>query len=212
LFVPEDICDPRDGDFPQQAAANAAELARITGGGALVLCTSLRNMNAIYELLLGEVVGPLLLQGSAPKTALLERFTADRSSVLVATTSFWQGVDLPGDALRLVVIDKLPFASPGDPIVAARIEHLAEQGQRPFNRYQVPRAALALKQGFGRLIRTRSDRGIVAILDRRLLTMAYARTFFDSLPPCPRFHDLGETEAWWLNRTGDRRETAAPAG
>jgi ATP-dependent DNA helicase DinG len=199
LFVPDGICDPREPEFPDQAAAAAAELIRITGGGALVLCTSLRNMKAIHERLTGRVPGPLMIQGSAPKTTLLERMTADPSSVLVATTSFWQGVDLPGEALRLVVIDKLPFASPGDPIVAARIGHLAEQGLSAFTSYQVPQAALALKQGFGRLIRTRRDRGIVAILDRRLLTMAYARTFFDSLPPCPGFRTPSETEDWWIS-------------
>ncbi|MBW2277256.1 MAG: ATP-dependent DNA helicase [Deltaproteobacteria bacterium] len=212
LYVPQDICDPRDQDFPRQAAATAAELTRITDGGTLVLCTSLRNMNAIHDLLAGKVPGPLLVQGSAPKTVLLARFCDDRSSVLVATTSFWQGVDLPGDALRLVVIDKLPFASPGDPIVAARIEHVTEQGQSAFSSYQVPQAALALKQGFGRLIRTRRDFGIVAILDRRLLTMAYARKFFDSLPSCTMFQSLADTEGWWLNRASDPRETAAPAG
>jgi len=208
LFVPHDICDPRDPGFPQQAAANTAALARVTGGGALVLCTSLRNMSAIHDLLVGQVPGPLLIQGSAPKTALLERFSADRASVLVATTSFWQGVDLPGDALRLVVIDKLPFASPGEPIVAARIEHVTEQGASAFTSYQVPQAALTLKQGFGRLIRTRTDSGIVAILDRRLLTMPYARTFFASLPPCPTFQRMADAEAWWLSRRGDPRETA----
>jgi ATP-dependent DNA helicase DinG len=199
LFVPREICDPREPDFARQAAATAEKLISVTGGGALVLCTSLRNMKAIHDQLAGQVPGPLLIQGSAPKTVLLARLAEERSAVLVATTSFWQGVDLPGDALRLVVIDKLPFASPGDPIVAARIEHIDRQGQSPFKEYQVPHAALILKQGFGRLIRTRQDRGIVAILDRRLTTKGYARTFYDSLPPCPELRDVPAVEEWWIN-------------
>jgi ATP-dependent DNA helicase DinG len=208
LFVPQDICDPREPNFPHEAAQTARDLARVTEGGALVLCTSLRNMKAIHSALEGQVPGPLLIQGSAPKTALLRQFTADRSSVLVATTSFWQGVDIPGDALRLVVIDKLPFASPGDPIVAARIEHVAGQGKSAFTEYQVPQAALVLKQGFGRLIRTRHDRGVVGILDRRLRSMAYAKTFFDSLPPCQVLERLEQVEQWWASSGAAPSETA----
>ena len=163
-----------------------------------MLSTSNRGMQALFEGLEGGVPGPIACQGDAPKPILLERFVADPRSVLVATTSFWQGVDVAGDALRLVVIDKLPFASPSDPIVEARVRRLEEAGKKAFTEYQVPQAALLLKQGFGRLIRTRSDRGIVAVLDPRLRTMGYGRTFLRSLPPCPVADALDELAAWWI--------------
>jgi ATP-dependent DNA helicase DinG len=167
-------------------------------------------MRAIHGRLQGRTPGPLMIQGSAPKSVLLARFMADDASVLCATTSFWQGVDLPGDALRLVIIDKLPFSSPDDPLVSARIAHLEAEGRKAFVEYQIPMAALALKQGFGRLIRTRDDRGVVAILDRRLGTMAYAGTFLASLPPCPRVTEMDEVEDWWRRRRPS--DPAAPAG
>jgi ATP-dependent DNA helicase DinG len=210
LYVPREIDDPRSGAFVDQAAKEAAALIEVTGGGALVLCTSLRNMRGVYERLEGATPGPLLVQGSAPKSVLLERFVADRGSVLVATTSFWQGVDLPGDALRLVVIDKLPFDPPGDPITAARLDHIAKHDGRPFVDYQLPRAALALKQGFGRLIRSRRDRGVVAVLDRRLRSRGYARTFFASLPSCPVTDEINAVDGWW--KRGARSKTARTGG
>ena len=199
LYVPEQIADPREATFPEQAAEIAASLIEITGGGALVLCTSYRHMSAIHRLLKGRVPGMLAVQGEAPKRHLLQRFAADRDGTLVATAGFWQGVDLPGDALRLVIMDKLPFASPGDPLEAARIASLEAEGRKPFIEYQVPAAALLLKQGFGRLIRTEADRGIAAILDRRLVTKNYAEIFRRSLPPCPRFSRIDEVRAWWLS-------------
>jgi len=209
LFIPSDLPDPREEGFAQAAAEMIDLLCDLSGGGALVLCTSNKNMRAFHESLEGRTPGPLLLQGEAPKTQLMERFTADRTSVLVATASFWQGVDLPGDALRMVIIDKLPFASPVDPVVSARIEHSRDAGANPFMDYQVPQAALALKQGFGRLIRTGTDRGVVAILDSRLLTMRYRRVFLESLPQCPVTSDFSEIREWWSSRSlsGDR-ETA----
>lgn len=201
LFLPQHLPDPRDAEFIDQAAPTIRELVAISGGGALVLCTSKKNMRTVHALLDGSTEGPLLLQGQAPKSALVASFLQDHRSVLCATASFWQGVDLPGDALRLVIIDKLPFASPGDPLVAARIDHLREAGQRPFTVYQVPAAVLALKQGFGRLIRTRHDRGIVAVLDRRLTTMPYGRSFVTSLPRCARAERLEEVRQWWEGTT-----------
>jgi ATP-dependent DNA helicase DinG len=197
LFVPKDLPDPRAEDFSDRGADAARDLIDLTQGGALVLSTSYRNMQALHQRLRDEVPGALLLQGEAPKSALLDEFKRDEKSVLVATTSFWQGVDIPGDGLRLVVIDKLPFAAPNDPLEAARIAHLDEAGENAFMAYQVPAAALHLKQGFGRLIRTRDDRGIVAILDNRLHTRHYAGLFWRSLPPCPRFSSLDAVAAWW---------------
>lgn len=202
LYAPRHLPDPRDERFFEAAAAEALALIEMTGGGALVLSTSNRGMQALFERLEGRVPGPIACQGSAPKQLLLERFVEDGRSTLVATTSFWQGVDVAGDALRLVVIDKLPFASPGDPIVEARIRRLVDEGKKAFTEYQVPQAALLLKQGFGRLIRTRSDRGIVAVLDARLRTMGYGRTFLRSLPPCPLAGTLDELAAWWGGPAG----------
>jgi ATP-dependent DNA helicase DinG len=203
LYLPRDLPDPRSDDFTEKASSEAARLIRLTRGGALVLSTSLANMKAIQKRLEGEVPGLLLTQGEAPKSTLLEAFLSRDDSVLVATASFWQGVDLAGSRLRLVIIDKLPFSSPGDPLEAARIAHLTEQGKRAFIDYQVPKASLQLKQGFGRLVRSERDRGIVAILDRRLQTMPYAGVFLRSLPPCPRIHQLTEIEAWWQRHGTD---------
>lgn len=211
LYLPGHVGDPRDDGFAALAAREVEALIRVTGGGALVLCTSNRNMTAIHSLLEGRFDGLLLVQGSAPKSLLLERFRQSGSAVLVATASFWQGVDVPGTALRLVIIDKLPFTSPADPIVAARIEHLRSRGADPFREYQLPQAALALKQGFGRLIRTNEDLGIVAILDRRLGQASYKRLFFDSLPPCPVLYRFDEVVSWWSEtRVDPAPGTAGP--
>ncbi len=208
IYSPEHLPDPRDEEFLETSAAEAEKLIALTEGGALLLFTSLRAMRETHRLLQRRVPEPLLLQGEAPRSVLLGRFFEGPHAVLCATASFWQGVDIPGDALRLVIIDKLPFASPGDPLVAARIEHLKETGHRPFFDYQVPQAALALKQGVGRLIRTKFDRGIVAILDRRLKTMPYARVFWRSLPESPVLNNVAELGNWWttLNRQGGSNE------
>ncbi len=157
-------------------------------------------MSDVYERLKEHVEGPLLIQGEVPKTRLLAQFMDDPGSVLCATASFWQGVDIPGHALRLVIIDKLPFSSPSDPLTAARIEYLTDKGEKPFKTYQVPEAALSLRQGFGRLIRTKYDIGLVAIMDKRLQTMSYASTFRKSLPACPTFTGLPEIKSWWRER------------
>jgi ATP-dependent DNA helicase DinG len=138
----------------------------------------------------------LLLQGERPKHRLLEAFR-ERPSVLFATQSFWEGVDVPGEALSLVVIDKLPFAPPGDPVVAARLEALRREGRDGFSELSVPAAALSLRQGFGRLIRARGDRGLVAVLDRRLVTRGYGRAFLQSLPPAPLLRTVEAARRWW---------------
>ncbi len=204
LYIPGDLPDPRTPEFPEAAAARAEALVALTGGGALILCTSHANMKHIHRALKGRVPGRLLLQGEAPKSSLLDAFAKRRDSVLVATASFWQGVDLPGESLRLVIIDKLPFQSPSEPLEAARIVHLNESGAKAFIEYQVPRAALQLKQGVGRLIRTERDRGVVAILDGRLRSARYAGIFLRSLPDCSNVSDLSAV-ARWLGETGDSR-------
>jgi ATP-dependent DNA helicase DinG len=197
LYVPRRLPEPRDVGYFAAAVEEIRRLVAITGGGAFVLCTSVRQMRAFAAELRGTWPYPTFIQGETPKQALLARFRAVGDGVLFATASFWEGVDVPGRALRLVIIDKLPFEAPNDPVVAARIQRLVEQGHEPFDEYQVPVAALALKQGFGRLIRTKSDRGIVVILDPRVLTKPYGRIFLNSLPDCPRIVEappLGETK------------------
>ncbi|MDF1564563.1 MAG: ATP-dependent DNA helicase [Deltaproteobacteria bacterium] len=213
LYVPTGLPEPNRPGFVEAVAEEALQLIELTGGRAFVLCTSRRNMFAIHDLIAGRFDAPLYLQGQAPKQALLERFQ-EAPSVLVATQSFWEGVDVPGDALSLVIIDKLPFASPGDPIVAARMRALEEAGKSAFGHYQLPQAALALKQGFGRLIRTRRDRGIVAICDERLATRRYRGHFLRTLPPAPRFRDRDALALWWAEAREqlDSRAGASPVG
>jgi ATP-dependent DNA helicase DinG len=203
LYTPRDLPEVNDAAFVPRAAARVAELVAITGGGAFVLCTSVRAMRAIAAALAGKTPRPPLVQGDAPKLMLLRRFRADGHAVLVATMSFWEGVDVPGDALRLVIIDKLPFAVPSDPVVAARCRALEEAGQNPFLAYSVPEAAITLKQGFGRLLRTRTDRGIVAILDRRVRTRGYGAAMLSVLPPARRTDRLEDVAAFWATARGE---------
>ena len=195
LVAPARMPDPNQAGFLAAAARAIRDLVEITGGRAFVLCTSVRNMVALREALADLPFG-LLLQGERPKHRLLEAFR-ERPSVLFATQSFWEGVDVPGPALSLVVIDRLPFAPPGDPVVAARLRALEEAGRDAFAEMSVPAAALQLRQGFGRLIRSRGDRGLVAVLDPRLTTRSYGRAFLQSLPPAPLLRTVEEARRWW---------------
>jgi ATP-dependent DNA helicase DinG len=197
LYLPRDLPEPSSPMFDDAAADRIAELVAITGGGAFVLCTSNRAMRALHGALASRIKSPLMLQGDAPKHTLLARFRKHGHSVLVATMSFWEGVDVPGHALRLVVIDKLPFAVPTDPVVAARCARIDRNGGNAFTQYSVPSAAITLKQGFGRLIRTQSDAGIVAILDKRLVTKGYGKALLASLPPARRVYDLQVLREFW---------------
>ncbi|AKT41392.1 ATP-dependent DNA helicase [Chondromyces crocatus] len=207
LYTPRDLPEVSDGAFIARAVERTCALVAMSGGGAFVLCTSNRSLSAFAHALRERLPEPPLVQGEAPKGALLRRFRAARDAVLVATMSFWEGVDVPGEALRLVVIEKLPFAVPSDPVVAARCAALEAQGRAPFLEYSVPQAAITLKQGFGRLIRTRTDQGVVAILDRRVRTRGYGRVLLDSLPPAPRTERLEDVRAFWerLGVVGDAR-------
>jgi ATP-dependent DNA helicase DinG len=194
--------DPRDPRFLDAATREILGLIAVTDGGAFVLCTSHRNMHALAQACRPTLVDrgyPVLVQGELPKPSLLERFRSSGDAVLFATSSFWEGVDVPGHALRLVVIDKLPFEVPSDPLVRARCERLEEEGGKPFMDLLVPAAALALKQGFGRLVRTRKDRGVVAILDSRLVKKGYGKVFLRSLPDASRLYSLAEAKAFWEN-------------
>jgi ATP-dependent DNA helicase DinG len=208
LYLPREMPDPQDPAFVEAVAGELRALLPITSGRAFVLFTSLRNMRAVHGLLAEELPWQVLLQGDAPKAQLLKRFR-EKPSVLFASQSFWEGVDVPGEALSLVVIDKLPFASPAEPIVAARIERLRAGGQDPFYGYQLPQAALALKQGFGRLIRSATDRGIVAVLDARMTRKGYGRVFIDSLPPCRMLRTAGEVAELWSGRATCKGATGA---
>jgi ATP-dependent DNA helicase DinG len=195
LVAPEGLPEPNAPGFIPAAAEAIRELTAITGGRAFVLCTSIRNMQALHAAS-RDLPYQLLIQGERPRTRLLEAFR-EEPSVLFATASFWEGVDVPGEALSLVIIDRLPFAPPNDPVMAARNRALEEAGRNGFAELQVPAAALALRQGFGRLIRTRDDRGIVAVLDPRLVTRSYGRAFLATLPRCQLFRTMDEAQRWW---------------
>jgi len=194
LYVPRRMPEPQSPAFVPRAAEEIVRLLRLSRGRAFVLFTSYANLHAVAERIAGELPYPLLVQGEAPRGALLDTFRRTPGAVLLATASFWQGVDVAGEQLSCVIIDKLPFASPSDPVVEARIDRIKTRGGNAFVDYQVPVAILMLKQGLGRLIRTASDRGILAVLDSRLVERAYGRRFLESLPPARLVHDLAEVE------------------
>lgn len=185
LFLPADMPDPRSPEFNRSAAWQIGEILERTDGRAFVLFTSYAAMREVHAVVSPRISWPILMQGTAPRTALLRDFRSTPNAVLFATASFWQGVDVVGDTLSCVIIDRLPFASPGDPLVKARIDAINQRGGNAFQDYQIPLATLTLLQGLGRLIRTRSDRGVLAILDPRLTRMGYGRRFLASLPPAP---------------------------
>ena len=197
LYLPRRMPDPRSADFTAAAAREIISILEASRGRAFVLFTSYAALRAIQAIAEIELPYPVLVQGSAPRSALLQEFRTTPNAVLLATSSFWQGVDVMGDALSCVIIDKLPFASPGDPITAARIEAVAERGGQPFGEYQVPLAILALLQGLGRLIRHRDDRGVLAVLDPRLQTMGYGRRFLASLPPAAVTREIADVRRFF---------------
>jgi len=193
LYLPRRMPDPRTSGFTKAAAVEITEIIKRTEGRALVLFTSYANLYGVRDIITEAGLDfPLFVQGSAPRSTLLRRFRQTANAVLLGTSSFWQGVDVVGESLSCVIVDKLPFVSPGDPITAARMEALVVRGEDPFTNYQVPLAILALQQGLGRLIRHRSDRGVLAILDPRVRTKGYGQRFLASLPPAPVTHDVEE--------------------
>jgi ATP-dependent DNA helicase DinG len=197
LYVPPTLPDPRTPQFAAEAAGVIRRLLEITRGRAFVLFTSYAQMNDIYDRLLGILEFPMLKQGDAPKSALLEEFRITPNAVLFGTSSFWQGVDVQGEQLSCVIIDRLPFAVPSDPIVAARVKAIDRAGGNAFSDYQVPSAVITLKQGFGRLIRSLHDRGLLALLDNRILKKSYGRAFVESLPNYTKTTDLLKVEEFF---------------
>lgn len=196
LYLPTRMPDPRSPDFAGAAGRQVIEILTRTKGRAFVLFTSYATLRAVQAMAEMALDYPILVQGSIPRSLLLKRFRETPHSVLLATSSFWQGVDVVGEALSCVIIDKLPFASPAEPVTAARIEAIRARGGEPFDEYQVPLAILALRQGLGRLIRHRRDRGVLTVLDPRLRTKGYGRRFLASLPPAPVVHELDAVSAF----------------
>ncbi len=196
LYLPRRMPDPRSTDFLTAAGREVVEILRRTRGRAFVLFTSYAALRGVQALAEMSLEYPILAQGTAPRSQLLRQFRTTPHAVLFATASFWQGVDVVGEALSCVIVDKLPFASPADPVTAARIDAIRARGGEPFGEYQVPLAILNLQQGLGRLIRHRGDRGVLAVLDPRLRTKGYGRRFMDALPPAPIVHELDAVESF----------------
>jgi ATP-dependent DNA helicase DinG len=198
LYTPRDLPAPNAPAFSDRAAERVSELCAITGGGAFVLTTSHKTLQQLSRLLPPRLAGKrLLVQGSRPKAALLQAFRSDGNAVLLATQSFWEGVDVPGHALRLVILEKIPFSVPTDPVMVARGRELEAAGESPFMKLSVPAAAIALKQGFGRLIRTQRDVGIVALLDERVHRRGYGKLILNALPPAQRTNELEDVRTFW---------------
>src|SRR3989442_8927361 len=194
LYLPQQMPDPRSPQWASAAAREVIKIVNATEGRAFVLSTSLSGMNELFERVASQIDYPCFVQGSASKGALLKKFRSTPNAVLFATSSFWQGVDVRGEQLSCVIIDKLPFAVPSDPVVAARQRHIEELGGSSFYEYSVPQAIISLKQGLGRLIRSTTDRGVLAVLDPRLRTKMYGQTFLQSLPPCRVTSNIGDLQ------------------
>lgn len=195
IYLPKGMPEPRAPEFTQIAASEIIKILNVTKGQAFILCTSNYSMNALFELVSMRVNFPCFVQGSMSKAGLLEQFRRTPNAVLFATSSFWQGVDVQGEQLSCVIIDKLPFAVPSDPIVAARTRFIDDNGGKSFFEYSVPNAIITLKQGIGRLIRSKTDTGVIAILDSRLRTKGYGKDFLNSLPKCRITGELKDVAA-----------------
>jgi len=201
LYLPPNMPDPRDADFTGKAAERIRRMLELSKGRAFCLFTSYSQMREIYERMLAELPYPLLLHGTAPRHVLIQQFRSTPNAVLFGTSSFWQGVDVQGEQLSCVIIDRLPFGVPTDPVVKARMQAIAEDGGKPFFDYQIPNAVITLKQGFGRLIRSLHDRGVLMLLDPRIQRQRYGRIFLDSLPPYRLTQAIADVESFFESST-----------
>jgi ATP-dependent DNA helicase DinG len=202
-YIPHGLPDPAARDYTERVIDAAMPVLEASNGRAFLLFTSHRALRRAAELLVDRVPWPLFVQGTAPRHQLLEEFRASGHGVLLGAASFWEGVDVAGEALSVVVIDKLPFAAPDDPVLQARLEALEQSGINPFMGWQVPTAVIALKQGAGRLIRDVHDRGVLMLCDPRLTTKGYGKLFLSSLPPMPRTHDLTQVQSFFAHLSED---------
>jgi ATP-dependent DNA helicase DinG len=207
LYLPAGLPEPQDADFVSALVEAAIPVIKACGGRTFMLFTSYRALNEAAELLQDRFEYPLLIQGESPQRDMIERFRELGNAVLLGTASFWEGVDVRGEALSCVIIDKLPFAAPNDPVMEARLDSIRKRGGNPFGEYQIPQAVITLKQGVGRLIRDQQDRGVLMICDVRLRTRSYGKTFLDSLPRMPRTQKLDIVERFFA---GNLNETTSP--
>jgi ATP-dependent DNA helicase DinG len=202
LYVPVGMPEPNSREYTEEVIKAALPVLKASRGRAFFLCTSLRAMQRAHELLLEafereKLDYPILLQGQGSRSHMLERFRKMGNAILIGSQSFWEGVDVRGEALSVVIIDKLPFAPPDDPVLAARIDKINKEGRNAFMEYQLPRAVINLKQGAGRLIRDETDRGVLMICDPRLITKSYGKKIWQSLPPMKRTRELADVEAFF---------------
>jgi len=208
MYLPKGLPEPNDPAYTEAVVRVAKTVLEASAGRAFILFTSHRAMRLAEKALSGTMTFPMLVQGDAPRDQLLEKFRQTPHAVLLGTSSFWEGVDVRGEALSCVIIDKLPFAMPGDPVLQARLENLRRQGLNPFMHYQLPSAVITLKQGVGRLIRDASDRGVLVLCDPRLLSKAYGKTFLQSLPGMPRTNDIATVRAFFAPSSRSQEVTA----
>jgi len=197
LYLPNGMPDPREQSYTEQVVERALPVLTLTQGHAFILFTSHRALKIAAELIKEKIDYPVLVQGDSPRTELLETFRQTKHAVLLGTSSFWEGVDVKGQALSCVIIDKLPFSSPGDPVLQARMKMMEEQGRKPFIEYQLPEAVIILKQGIGRLIRDQNDYGVLMICDPRLKTKSYGKIFLNSLPDMNQTHEITDVESFF---------------
>jgi ATP-dependent DNA helicase DinG len=208
MYLPAGLPDPNSDNYTKEVFKHALQVLKQSQGRAFLLFTSFRALNIAHDILKKAVDYPLLVQGDGPRDQLLDKFRITPNAILLGTNSFWEGVDVRGEALVCVVIDKLPFAAPNDPVFQARLDALKSQGLNPFMHYQLPKAVIMLKQGVGRLIRDESDYGVLMICDPRLKSKAYGKTFLNSLPDMQQTSDIADVVDFYQVKNPTRESVA----